>query len=82
MTDHDAIASYLNLEGFEVIETLLDLCGVSVDARALPILRCRLQEETQQSQQWQDRGYHRLYEKSQQLISSLNLLIAHLERVS
>jgi hypothetical protein len=79
MIDQDIVAAYLNLEGFEVIEALLDLCGATVDVRALPILRRRLHEETVQSQQWQERGYLRLHEKSEQLVTSLNLLIARLE---
>jgi hypothetical protein len=76
--DH-LVEQYLGLELLEVTETLLDLCGASIDARALPLLRRRLHEEEAQLPQLEARGYTRLREKSQQLVASLRPLIAALE---
>ena len=71
--------SYLGLESFEVTEELLDLCGASLDTRALPILRRRLQEEEGRALRLERQGYLRMAEKSQQLVASLTPLIAALE---
>ncbi|MFL5588312.1 MAG: hypothetical protein ACJ8DI_11740 [Ktedonobacteraceae bacterium] len=59
---------------------LLDLCGASIDARALPLLQRRLHEEEAQLPQLEARGYVRLREKGEQLIASLRQLIAALEQ--
>lgn len=70
---------YLGLESFEVTEELLDLCGEMLDARAIPVLKRRLQEEEALAPKLEERGYLRMAEKSQQLIASLIPLIAALE---
>jgi hypothetical protein len=70
---------YLGLESFEVTEELLDLCGASIDVRALPLLKRRLCEEEAQVPILEARGYIRLREKSEQLIASLKPLITALE---
>jgi hypothetical protein len=88
MTDHvnpsdqltQLVEQYLGLESMEVTEELLDLCGASVDARALPLLRRRLYEEEVQIPQLEARGYVRMREKCEQLVASLRLLIAALEQ--
>lgn len=77
--DH-LIEQYLGLESLEVTEELLDLCGASIDARALPLLRQRLHEEEVQLPQLEARGYVRLREKGEQLVASLRALIAALEQ--
>ena len=74
------VEQYLGLESLEVTEELLDLCGASVDARALLLLQQRLQEEEAQLPQLEARGYVRLREKGEQLIASLRQLIAVLEQ--
>lgn len=73
------IAQYLGLESFEVTEELLDLCGASIDTRALPLLKRRLQEEEAKIPVLHARGYIRMREKSEQLVASLMPLIAALE---
>ncbi len=73
------IEQYLVLESFEVTEELLSLCGASIDIRALPLLKRRLEEEKQQVILLQERGYIRMREKSEQLVTSLMPLIAALE---
>ncbi len=73
---------YLGLESMEVTEELLDLCGVSIDAHALPLLRRRLQEEEAQILQCEGHGYIRMREKSEQLVASLKPLIAALEEMN
>jgi hypothetical protein len=73
------IEQYLVLESFEVTEELLSLCGASIDTRALPLLKRRLEEEKQQVILLQERGYIRMREKSEQLVKSLTLLIPALE---
>ena len=70
------VEQYLGLESLEVTEELLDLCGASIDARALPLLQRRLHEEEAQLPQLEARGYVRLREKGEQLIASLRQLIA------
>jgi hypothetical protein len=70
---------YLDLESMEITEDLLDLCGATIDARALPLLHQRLQEEEAQIPLLQARGYVRMCEKSEQLVWSLRPLIALLE---
>jgi hypothetical protein len=77
--DH-LIEQYLGLESLEVTEELLDLCGASIDARALPLLRQRLHEEEVQLPQLEARGYVRLREKGEQLVASLRALIAALDQ--
>lgn len=74
------LEQYLGLESLEVTEELLDLCGASIDARALPLLRRRLHEEEAQLPQLEVRGYVRLREKGEQLVASLRSLIAALEQ--
>jgi hypothetical protein len=78
--DH-LVEQYLALESLEVTEELLDLCGASIDTRALPLLRQRLHEEEAQLPQLEARGYVRLREKGEQLIASLRPLIAALEHI-
>ena len=77
--DH-LVEQYLGLDSLEVTEELLDLCGASIDARALPLLQRRLHEEEAQLPQLEARGYVRLREKGEQLIASLRQLIAALEQ--
>ncbi len=79
--DH-LVEQYLGLESLEVTEELLDLCGASIDARALPLLRQRLHEEEARLPQLEARGYVRLREKGEQFVASLRPLIAALEQVS
>ncbi len=74
------VEQYLCLESLEVTEDLLDLCGASIDVRALLLLRQRLREEEAQLPQLEARGYVRLREKCEQLVASLRLLIAALEQ--
>ena len=76
------IEQYLVLESFEVTEELLSLCGATIDTRALPLLKRRLEEEKQQVILLQERGYIRMREKSEQLVKSLTLLIPALEGVT
>jgi len=76
------VEHYLGLESMEVTEALLELCGTSIDARALPLLKHRLQEEEEQILQLQAHGYIRMREKSEQLVLSLKPLIAILEESS
>lgn len=73
------VEQYLGLESMEVTETLLELCGATIDARALPLLRQRLQEEQAQVPLLEARGYIRLREKSEQMVAALIPLIATLE---
>jgi hypothetical protein len=40
------IEQYLVLESFEVTEELLSLCGATIDARALPLLKRRLERRS------------------------------------
>ena len=63
----------------EVTETLLDVCGASIDERALPLLKQRLQEEQTQIPRLEACGYIRLREKSEQMVAALLPLIATLE---
>lgn len=74
------VEQYLGLESMEVTEDLLDLCGASIDTRALPLLKRRLSEEEAQIPQLEVRGYMRMREKCGQLIASLRPLIAALEQ--
>ncbi len=66
----------------EVTETLLDLCGATIDEQALPLLKQRLQEEQAQIPKLEMRGYIRLREKSEQMVAALTPLIAALEAAS
>jgi hypothetical protein len=81
MSSHEALAydqlveRYLDLESMEVTEALLDLCGASIDARALPLLKQRVQEEEAQIPLLDARGYVRLREKSEQIVAALTPLI-------
>ncbi len=77
--DH-LVEQYLALESLEVTEALLNLCGASIDTRALPLLRQRLREEEAALPQLEARGYVRLREKGEQLVASLRSLIAALEQ--
>lgn len=72
---------YLGLESMEVTEELLELCGASIDRRALPLLKRRLQEEEEQIPQLEARGYVRMFEKCEQLVVSLRPLIAALQQM-
>lgn len=74
------VEQYLGLESMEVTETLLDMCGASIDQRALPLLKQRLQEEEAQIPLLHVRGYVRLREKSEQMVAALTPLLASLER--
>ncbi len=78
-TDDQLVEQYLGLESMEVTETLLDVCGATVDARVLPLLTQRLQEEEAQVPRLHARGYVRLREKSEQMMAALTTLIAALE---
>jgi hypothetical protein len=80
--DHQTrlVEHYLGLESMEVTEELLDLCGARIDERALPLLRRRLVEEEAQIPLLEARGYIRMREKCEQLVASLQALIAALER--
>ena len=73
------IECYLGLESFEVTEELLNVCGATIDANALPVLKRRLNEEEAQVPKLEALGYIRLREKSEQMIASLKPLIAELE---
>jgi hypothetical protein len=77
--DDQLVEQYLGLESMEVTETLLDVCGASIDQRALLLLKQRLQEEQAQIPRLQARGYIRLREKSAQMVAALTPLIAALE---
>jgi hypothetical protein len=81
-TLHQLVERYLGLESFEVTEELLDLCGASIDAHALPLLKRRLREEEVQIPTLEARGYIRMREKSEQLVESLKPLIEALEETS
>lgn len=73
------VEQYLALESLEVTEILLELCGASIDERALPLLKQRLHEEETQIPVLEERGYIRLREKSEQLVAALIPLIATLK---
>lgn len=79
---HELIEQYLGLESLQVTEELLDLCGATIDARALPVLKRRLKEEKAHVSQFEARGYIRMREKSEQLLGSLTSLITVLEEMS
>jgi hypothetical protein len=73
------IEQYLGLESMQVTETLLQLCGATIDKRALPLLKQRLQEEEAQIVVLEARGYRRLREKSEQMAAALTPLIIAFE---
>ncbi len=73
------VEQYLELESMEVTEILLELCGAIIDARALPLLKQRLQEEQAQVLLLEVHGYIRLREKSEQMVTALTPLITALE---
>jgi len=73
------IEQYLGLESMEVTEELLDLCGARIDTRALPLLKQRCHEEETRLPMLEARGYIRMREKCEQLVTSLQALIAALE---
>jgi hypothetical protein len=75
------VEQYLGLESFEVTEELLELCGASIDVRALPRLRRRLREEEARVPLLEARGYIRMREKCEQIVASLKPLIAALEEL-
>jgi hypothetical protein len=70
---------YLGLESMEVTEELLELCGARIDTQALPLLRRRLHEEEANIPTLEARGYIRMREKCEQLVTGLKALIAALE---
>lgn len=69
---------YVSLESAEIQEQLLDVCGSQIDARALPLLEQRLEEESASAAQYAAREYVRMSEKASQLADALRLLIAAL----
>lgn len=73
------VAQYLSLEELIVMEALLDLCGATIDTRALPLLRRRLHEEEVHAMALGARGYVRMREKCEQLVMCLKHLIEALE---
>ncbi len=73
------VEQYLGLESMQVTETLLQLCGATIDKRALPLLKQRLQEEEAQIVVLEARGYRRLREKSEQMVAALTPLIIAFE---
>lgn len=77
----ELVERYLGLESMEVTEELLNLCGASIDPRALPLLRRRLHEEEAQITLFETRGYVRMREKCAQLVASLRPLITALEQM-
>jgi hypothetical protein len=79
MSYDQLVGQYLGLESMEVTETLLDLCGATIDRRALSLLKQRLQEERAKVPLLEARGYIRLREKSEQMVASLTALIIALE---
>lgn len=72
------VEQYLGLESMEVTEMLLDLCRATVDERALPLLKQRLQEEQTPMPPLDAREYIRLHEKSEHMAANLVPLIAAL----
>jgi hypothetical protein len=76
------VECYLGLESMEATFALLELCGVTLDVRALPRLKRRLQEEEAQIPLLQQRGYIRMREKCEQLVTSLRPLIVTLEHMA
>ena len=74
------IEQYLGLESMETTETLLDVCGARIDARALPLLKQRLQEEEAHIPRLKAGGYVRMCEKCEQLVARLRPLLAALEQ--
>ena len=72
------VEHYLGLESLEVTEELLDLCGASIDAHALPLLRRRLHEEEAALPQFEARGYVRLREKGEQLVTPVSFVRARI----
>jgi len=73
------VEQYLGLESMQVTETLLQWCGATIDKRALPLLKQRLQEEEAQIVVLEARGYRRLREKSEQMVAALTALITAFE---
>jgi len=78
--DH-LVEQYLGLESMETTESLLERCGARIDEQALPLLKERVSEEEALIHLWETRGYMRLREKSEQLVSTLKPLIRMLERM-
>ncbi len=76
------VEEYLGLESMEVTEELLELCGARIDSRALPLLKQRLQEEEASIPTLEARGYTRMREKCEQLVTSLKALITRLEETN
>ena len=73
------VERYLGLESMEATFELLELCGARIDTKALPLLRRRLHEEDANIATLEARGYIRMREKCEQLVASLQALIAALE---
>lgn len=76
------VARYVALESIEVMEELAVVSDLAIDARALPVLRRRLQEEEVSGPLLAERGYERMAEKSAQLQGVLRPLVAVLEERS
>lgn len=76
------VECYLGLESMEATCELLELCAATLDVRALPRLKQRLQEEAAQMPLLHQRGYIRMREKCEQLVTSLRPLIATLEHMA
>jgi hypothetical protein len=75
---HDLIDRYIGLESVEVIEEVLAVCGANIDARAIPLLKRRLDEERGRALELGAQGYTRMAEKSAQMIACLTALITML----
>jgi hypothetical protein len=73
------VAQYLSLEELSVTEEVLDACGASIDIRILPLLKRRLHEEEARAAALEARGYVRMQEKCEQLMTCLKQLIEALE---
>jgi hypothetical protein len=73
------VAQYLGLEELSVTEALLDMYGARIDTRALPLLKRRLHEEEAHVMALGARGYVRMREKCEQLVTCLKQLIEALE---
>ena len=71
------VAQYLGLEELSVAEDLLDMCGASIDVRALHLLKRRLHEEEMRATALGARGYVRMHEKCEQLMTCLKQLMPH-----
>jgi len=73
------VVEYLGLEELSVTEELLDVCGANINMGALPLLKRRLHEEKAHVTALKARGYIRMQEKCEQLITCLKQLVEALE---